>query len=95
MDTLSNIIAVLIILSIASERLVEIVKSFIPFLNNAKQDAGEENRRKAYLNILAIGAGILTAYISRGALSSFFPKNLSNDIGVITFGLLASGGSGF
>ena len=97
MDTayLTNIVAVLIILSIASERLVEIVKSLIPYLDNAKPNKLEESRRRALLHVLAIIAGIFTAFICKDILSSYFPDQWDTSYGVLAFGLMASGGSSF
>ena len=98
MDTnkLTIVISLLVALSVASERLVEIVKGFIPWpwLKEQNQDPTKEGIRKAVLQLLAVFAGIVTAYIASAAI----PQNVGipNDwTGKFALGLLASGGSGF
>ncbi len=92
---LSTVIATLIALSVASERLVEIIKGFIPALDQKSDDQKKESRRKAYLHILAVLAGIATAFLSRKALQTYIPKEWDSTVGVLALGLLASGGSSF
>ena len=53
---LSTMVGLLIALSIASERLVEIVKGFIPPLNTKQTDAKTEDQRKSYIQLLAVVA---------------------------------------
>ena len=61
-DTLSAVVTLLVALSVASERLVEIIKGIIPGLNQENPDPIKEGRRKAWLQILAVGCGVVTAY---------------------------------
>ncbi len=102
---LTTIIGLLVILSVASERLVEIIKSSIPWLNtkkiaapNAAADdkekmAKHEGWRHAALQLLAVGAGITTAFLARPAIpSEMIPDTF---LAYLALGLLASGGSGF
>jgi hypothetical protein len=91
---LSAIISTLIVLSIASERLVEIVKGFIPALDKETNNPRKESRRKAYLQMLAVIAGIFTAFLARAALGTSVPEAWNTTTGVFALGLLASGGSG-
>jgi len=80
-------------LSIASERLVEIIKGFVPALNKASDDPAAEGRRRSYLQMLAVVSGIVTAYLAR----DFIPPGIAdptNSVAIIGLGLLASGGSG-
>lgn len=95
LPVLSTVIGVLIVLSVASERLVEITKSFIPALDKENADPQKESRRKAYLHILAVVAGIATALLAREALGTTVPATWNTTTGVLALGLLASGGSGF
>ena len=88
-------VQLLVALSIASERLVEIIKGFVPYLNDTKPDAKEEGKRKAILQLLAIVSGIVTAFLAQSAIGDSFPAALSGPIGVFAIGLLVSGGSGF
>jgi hypothetical protein len=91
---LSQIIAVLIALSVASERLVEIVKGFIPWLNETSATSGTEGVRKAVLQIMAVVSGIITAFLAKPAISNVLP-DWTTLPGIFALGLLASGGSGF
>src|SRR5262245_36062259 len=94
LNSISSLVALLVALSVASERLVEIVKGFVPFLNqeNATNPAAEA-RRKAILQAMAVVAGVLTAFLAGPAL----PESLVPDhwYSKLALGLLASGGSGF
>jgi hypothetical protein len=96
MDTthLAAIISVIVALSIASERLVEIVKGFIPFLEKQNPDATKEGHRRSALQILAVLSGIATAWLAR----DYIPQEIAEPAkgwAIIGLGLLASGGSGF
>lgn len=97
---LAGLVSLILALSVASERLVEIVKGFIPPLNNAiavtddPKSKNEEARRQAYLQILAVIAGVFTAFMAR----DYIPKEIAAPTEtwkIIGMGLLASGGSGF
>ena len=94
MDTtkLTAVVGLLIALSAASERLVEIIKGFVPWLNTEKPDAATEGHRKATLQILAVVAGIGTTLLAKPSIpSELLP---SGKLSFIALGLLASGGSG-
>jgi O-antigen/teichoic acid export membrane protein len=97
MDTaqLTAIVGLLIALSVASERLVEIVKGIIPPLNKENSDANKEGWRRAALQVLAVAAGIVTAFLARPTIpESMIPANATGDWPILALGLLASGGSG-
>ena len=88
-NSLGNLITPVIGVSVASERLVEIVKGISPWLNTSKAgDADREGLRCAALQALAVGAGVLTAYLGREYLT------VSHESWFVV-GLLASGGSSF
>jgi hypothetical protein len=99
MEKLMPIVGIILALSIASERLVEIIKGVIPWLNKKKLD--EENNetktegmRCACLQTLAVLSGVLTAFLAR----DYIPKEIAEPtkgLAIIGLGLLASGGSGF
>jgi len=96
MDTtqLSTIIGLLAALSVASERLVEIIKGIIPWLDQKNSDAAWEAIRRVGVNIIAGAAGVLTAFLASDA----FPTTVHMPAGSwskVVLGLLASGGSGF
>ena len=91
---LTAIVAIILALSIASERLVEIIKGFIPFLDRPNPDPKAEGRRRSYLQILAVVAGVLTAFLARDYIPPEIAKP-TESWAIIGLGLLASGGSGF
>ncbi|MGI4887197.1 MAG: hypothetical protein ACRYFR_19755 [Janthinobacterium lividum] len=91
LDKLSNLLAVLIALSVAAERLVEIVKNLVPYLRTTQTPANAEARRKLVLQLLAAAAGVATAFLAKELL----PTPLQNPRHLVLLGLLASGGSGF
>lgn len=91
LDTLSNLLAVLIALSVAAERLVEILKNLVPYLRTEQAAANAEARRKLVLQLLAVAAGIATAFLAETVL----PTRLQDPRHLVLLGLLASGGSGF
>lgn len=95
MDSLVNFIQILIALSIASERLVEIVKGFWPFLNNTNKDAKKEGWRRVILHVLAAVSGIVTALLAQQWVGDAFPDGWNTPVALLAIGLLISGGSGF
>ncbi len=97
--SLSQIIAVIIALSVASERLVEIIKGWIPYLNKKFGDTPKdywhsEDVRKALIQLMAVVGGIVTALLASPAISILLPEWTTTPH-VLALGLLASGGSGF
>ena len=94
MENLSTLVAVLIALSVASERLVEIIKGFSSWLNDKKDDPNKERLRKVSLQLLAVLAGLITAILTRPAIQQVLPQ-WTQFPEVFALGLLASGGSGF
>ncbi len=90
----TTVISLLVALSIASERLVDIIKGLVPWLNQQRRKPAEEGWRKAALQILAVIAGITTAWLASAAI----PRGVGipdDWTGTLALGLLASGGSGF
>ena len=100
MDKIQALVALLVTLSMASERLVEIIKNMVPWLNTAQApDSVGEGRRKAALQTLAGVAGVITALLSQPVLLTYtelFPAAKTNGTWfVLALGILASAGSGF
>jgi hypothetical protein len=93
-NSLAVIVALLIALSVASERLVAIVKGVIPFLNQENSNPTLEGWRTSALQVLAVAAGIVTALLARPLIPSIVP-GWDNIPALLALGLLASGGSGF
>lgn len=92
-NNISAAVAMLIALSIASERLVEITKGYMPSLSQVREDPEDEGRRRATIQFIAVVAGIVTTFLAAPAL----PPNTIPDnwLSKLAIGLLASGGSGF
>jgi hypothetical protein len=83
-------------LSVASERLVDIVKGFIPALNTKSLDDAVEARRQAYIQILAIVGGMATSWVAWPVTQKALPLGeLPSWLVIVGLGLLASCGSGF
>ncbi|KAI9134863.1 hypothetical protein [Acaryochloris sp. CCMEE 5410] len=89
-DRIVEVIGFILALSIASERLVEIIKGILPWLNEEKSTPKKEGIRRSLLQILAVFSGVLTAFLSKDTL----PVDIDN-LSFVVLGLLASGGSGF
>ena len=64
MDKLTSFVTLLLALSIASERLVEIVKGWIPWLDQEKPDPESESRRQSLIHLLAVLAGVVTSFMA-------------------------------
>jgi len=92
---LAAIVSVLVALSVASERLVEIIKGLVSFLNQENSDKTKEGWRRATLQALAVVAGIVTALLAQPAIKGVVPGLSEHWTGIVALGLLASGGSGF
>ncbi|MFZ1729077.1 MAG: hypothetical protein WBQ23_02685 [Bacteroidota bacterium] len=90
---LSDLIAYIVALSIAAERMVEIVKGIIPFLNKKAEDEKVERWRVVSLQLLAVASGMLTAHLAMPAVSELVPASWQGLPGIAALGLLASGGS--
>lgn len=92
---LESIIGLLLAVSIASERLVEIIKGYFPWLNEEKQDPISEGHRKSALQMLAVAAGIVTAFLAQPILADSLSSMKNQGLAILSVGLLASGGSAF
>jgi hypothetical protein len=90
---LTVIVSLIMSLSIASERLVEIIKGFFPLLDKSRDDPVAEGRRRSYIQLLAVISGIVTAYLARDYLPVEVAK-VPEGWAVVGLGLLVSGGSG-
>lgn len=109
MDAIVDIVALLAALSVAAERLVEIIKGMIPWLQKPKLDSDqnpttEEGWRRVALHLLAFVAGTLTAYLTDAVTEDFVLDQLEKLTGsqqlnpwtiYLMLGLLSSAGSGF
>src|SRR5438034_11786640 len=90
---LSALISLILALSIASERLVEIIKGLIPFLDKKDPRPAAERRRHSYVQFLAVLSGIFTAWLARDYIAEEI-ADPAHEWSIIDVGLLASGGAG-
>jgi hypothetical protein len=89
---LASVVGLLVALSVASERVVEIVKGAVHFLDTEQPDADRERVRRVALHVLAVVAGVVTAFLARPAIPTALP--VTDNASILALGLLASGGSG-
>lgn len=96
-DQLATIVTLLIALSVATERVVEIIKSVIPRLDMADPDPKREGLRRAMLHLLAMVGGVAIATGSWPIVSEVIGRKseFPHIPTTLALGLLASGGSGF
>lgn len=89
----SSLAGLVVAISIATERIVEIIKGFFPFLSQQSTDTAVEGRRRATIQLLAAMSGVGTVFL----VAPMFPVNSLTDnwLGKAALGLIASGGSGF
>ncbi|MDT8324526.1 MAG: hypothetical protein RRA94_10460 [Bacteroidota bacterium] len=90
---LSDLIIFLVALSIASERLVEIIKGLTPFLREKSENETAESWRVVALQLLAMASGVFTAHLTMPAAAEILPESWTSFPGILALGLLASGGS--
>jgi hypothetical protein len=100
LQSLPAVITLLIALSVATERAVEIVKSLIPWLDTINPTPAIEGRRRATIQALAVVFGVVIAYFTWPVIAEVIrtPGEATPPMDVATvlaLGLLASGGSGF
>lgn len=92
---LEALVGLILTVSIASERLVEIIKGNFLWLNEKQSDPKDEGRRRAALQFLAVASGVITAFLVEPILTPSLSNLTSHASSVLAIGLLASGGSGF
>lgn len=97
MNTLTSLVALLAAMSIAVERVVEILKNLVPFLRNT-QAGYWENLRFSALHVLAALVGTIVAWETQPTIAGLFPSLATGKLGwmsTVVIGLMASGGSAF
>jgi hypothetical protein len=98
LDAAIAVVGVVAMLSVAAERLVEIIKGLVPWLNTARTAPDEEGQRRSALHILSVVCGVLTAWLAKdvmqptlgGAVGAEVIRSVWFYLGL---GVLASGGS--
>lgn len=89
LDDIADVVTLILALSAASERLVAIVKGAFSFLDTPNPDPAQERRRVQWLRVIALAAGIVTAFLAEGLV--FEAHALDWD--TLGLGVLAAGGS--
>jgi hypothetical protein len=94
---IASIIAILGVLSLSVERVVEMIKNLLPFLSKKYDDERKARYRRFGLHFLAGIIGFLIALAAQEQIDYVLFKNEDsiNCWGCVILGLLASGGSGF
>jgi hypothetical protein len=97
---ITSIVALLGVMSLSVERVVEIVKNMVPFLAGPQPDERKERWRRAMLHFLAALAGTAIALVAQEQIQPLLPNifRKTGEVGVfgcIVIGFLSSGGSGF
>ncbi len=99
LERLWLVVAVLAALSVASERLVEIVKGFLPALQKPPEGAPpgrlREPLRRALVHLLTVVSGMVVALLAAPAIPEEVLRTPRDPLGIVAIGLLTSGGSGF
>ena len=93
-DTLISFVTVVLALSIASERLVELFKGFFPTLTGKDSNAEVERKRQLRIHWSSVVASAIVVALMQDYISS--SVGLKNGLGWpegVAFTILASGGS--
>jgi len=95
LNSLPAVITLLVALSMATERAVEIVKSLVPWLDLVRPEPVSEGRRRAAIQALAVGFGVVITYLAWPVVAQVMAASAPKPSTVAALGLLASGGSAF
>src|SRR2546425_6722492 len=98
MENLTGLLGFLAALSLATERITEVIKG-LPWLSRLlaveKADGSTaEELRKAFIHIVAIVVGTILASLTQDQLATVLGLNYSGRWTYLLFGAMASGGSG-
>ena len=94
-NSITNAVSLLAALSVATERVVEIIKGAIPPLNRESTNPTEEGFRQVVLHLLAALSGFFSAWMAGATMPGVLPPSWTGFGGYTIIGLLVSGGSGF
>jgi len=94
-NSITNAVSLLAALSVATERVVEIIKGAIPVLNIERKNSTEEGFRQVALHLLAALSGFFSAWMAGATMPGVLPPSWNGFGGYAIIGLLVSGGSGF
>lgn len=95
-DQLVGVIVVLVLISLAAERIVEIAKGIFPSLGVKSDVATEEGKRTAKILALAVVCGIAITFVTQSYLVLFIPEDWAEkSLWWLVLGVLSAGGSSF
>lgn len=89
-QSISTALTLVIAVSVAVERVTEILKQMFPFLAKEQTDETKENWRRAALQVLAAIIGTVIAWTGNLSLGAH-----TGNATYVLIGLMSSGGSGF
>src|SRR5690348_15016203 len=95
LETLTSLVTVLLALSVASERLVELVKGRIAWLDRQNPDPNKERDRQFAIHITSVVAAAIVVALSRDYIGTTL-KLPDGGLGIAqgtALAILASGGS--
>jgi hypothetical protein len=95
MNNLSSVLSLMLAISVAVERVVEILKGIFPFISKSWKGDWEYGRF-ALLQVIATLAGAAVAYLGHAQIAAQVPVLAFQDhlrSGYLVIGLMASGGS--
>jgi hypothetical protein len=93
LDTLISFVTVLLALSVASERLVELIKGFSSALTGQKSDAAVERRRQLTIHWLSLAASAVAVFLLQDYIVSTLKLKELGWLQGMAFTILSSGGS--
>jgi hypothetical protein len=93
LDSLISFITVLLALSIASERLVELIKGFFASLNGRKPDTDGERTRHLSVHWLSLVASVIVVVLMQDYICQSFNLDSLGWLQGAALSILASGGS--
>ena len=96
MDSISALVGFLAALSVATERVTEIIKGLpvlSAWLGKEQDSATSEQLRKAVIHVIAVLVGTLFAWLVKDQLPANFPIKITDFPTALVFGAITSGGS--
>lgn len=91
LDQVTQLVAILAAISVADERIVELLKGYIPWIATTSTNPTHESWRRASIQLLAAAVGTVLAWQMKGQLAALLP---TGPWVYVVFGLMSSGGSG-
>lgn len=98
LETLINFVTVFLALSVATERLVELVKGMIPVLNGPSLIPKYEVWRQFVIHLMSLVAAAVVVSLSQDYIVSTLKPQITSPMSreqIAAFAILASGGSSF